>query len=184
MSYRIRDIILASLVAVLLSPLMLGIALLLKLRYGYVLFLQQRPGYKGKPFYIYKFRTMDPSPEGPHFTRIGKFLQRSSLDELPQVFNVLKGDMSLVGPRPLLMEYLEHYSAEQMRRHDLRPGITGWAQVNGRSAITFQKRFEMDVWYVDHRSHRLDLKIFWMTFLKVLGGVNAIHSEERYDGSN
>ncbi len=184
MSYRLRDIVIASIALLFLGPIIIGLALVLKLRYGYVFFLQERPGYKGKPFYIYKFRTMNPSPEGPQFTKMGAWMQKKSLDELPQIFNVLKGDMSLIGPRPLLMEYLPHYTAEEMRRHDLRPGITGWAQVNGRSAITFKKRFEMDVWYVDHQSHWLDMRILWMTFGKVLGGVNAIHSEERYTGGN
>jgi lipopolysaccharide/colanic/teichoic acid biosynthesis glycosyltransferase len=184
MSYRIRDILLASVALLLLSPILIGLAVVLKLRYGYTFFLQERPGYKGKSFYIYKFRTMDPSADGPQFTKMGAWMQKRSLDELPQIFNVLKGDMSLIGPRPLLMEYLPHYTQEEMRRHDVRPGITGWAQVNGRSAITFKKRFEMDVWYVDNQSHWLDLKIFLMTVGKVLGGVNAIHSEERYDGEN
>jgi sugar transferase EpsL len=143
-----------------------------------VLFAQIRPGYKGKPFRIYKFRTMnnlaDESgnmlPDAMRLTRIGRFMRRLSLDELPQLFNVIKGDLSFVGPRPLLMEYLPLYTPEQARRHDVRPGITGWAQINGRNVITWEERFELDIWYVDHRSLWLDMEILLHTVLKVIKG--------------
>ncbi len=140
-----------------------------------ILFKQKRPGLNGRPFVLYKFRTMTNYkdrngqllPDEQRITRFGRFLRSSSLDELPELFNVLKGDMSLVGPRPLLMEYLPLYSAEQARRHDVKPGITGWAQINGRNALTWQKKFELDVWYVDHVSFLLDLKILFLTVFKV-----------------
>jgi sugar transferase EpsL len=135
-----------------------------------------RPGLGGVPFRLVKFRTMsdgldargEPLPDGERLTRLGAFLRRTSIDELPQLWNVLRGDMSLVGPRPLLMEYLDRYSPEQARRHDVRPGITGWAQVNGRNALSWEDRFRLDVWYVDNRSHALDLRILWTTLRKVL----------------
>ena len=151
-------------------------ALLVALSMGTpVLFMQQRPGLCGKPFYIYKFRTMsgatnelgDLLTDDLRLTPLGKFLRRFSLDELPQLFNVLKGELSLVGPRPLLMEYLPRYSPEQARRHEVKPGITGWAQVNGRNAITWDEKFRLDVWYVDNRSFLLDLKILWLTLVKI-----------------
>jgi len=134
-----------------------------------------RPGLKGKPFYMYKFRTMTDEtdeqgnllPDELRLTRLGKFLRSTSLDELPELFNVLKGDMSLVGPRPLLMQYLDRYTPEQARRHEMKPGITGWAQVNGRNAITWEEKFALDVWYVDNWSLWLDLKILAMTIVKV-----------------
>lgn len=148
-----------------------------------IFFRQQRPGYQGKSFYVYKFRTMTDArnpdgellPDEQRLPRFGKILRKTSLDELPQLFNVLKGDFSFVGPRPLLMEYLPLYSPEQMRRHDVKPGITGWAQVNGRNAIDWPERLALDVWYVDHQSFWLDMKILWMTFAKVIKGegVNA-----------
>ena len=150
--------------------------LLIRLKLGSpVLFRQQRPGLRGKPFTLYKFRTMrdavdaqgQPLPDSQRLTPLGCFLRASSLDELPGLFNVLRGDMSLVGPRPLLMEYLPLYTPQQARRHEVRPGITGWAQVNGRNAISWQQKFELDVWYVDNRSFALDLKILWLTVLKV-----------------
>jgi sugar transferase EpsL len=139
-----------------------------------VFFRQQRPGLHGKPFVMYKFRTMrdlhdadgKPLPDAQRLTRFGRFLRSTSLDELPELINVLKGEMSLVGPRPLLMQYLDRYTAEQMRRHDVKPGITGWAQVNGRNATTWERRFALDVWYVDNWSFTLDLKIIAMTFQK------------------
>ncbi len=141
-----------------------------------VLFRQQRPGLRGEPFTLYKFRTMSeqcganggPLSDELRLTEFGGVLRRFSLDELPQLFNVLKGDMSLVGPRPLLMEYLPLYTPEQARRHAVRPGITGWAQINGRNAVNWEERFRLDVWYVDHRSFRLDLRILWLTLLRVL----------------
>ena len=141
-----------------------------------VLFKQQRAGLRGKPFYVLKFRTMTDErdqfgnllPNDQRVTPLGKILRKLSLDELPQLINVIKGDMSLVGPRPLLMEYLPLYSPEQARRHEVRPGITGWAQVNGRNAISWEKKFELDVWYVDNQSFWLDLKIILLTILRVL----------------
>jgi len=173
---RIFDFIISLILLILLSPFLLIIALLVRIFFcAPVLFKQKRPGLKGKPFVLYKFRTMTDSkdehgrllPDEQRLTKFGQFLRSTSLDELPELFNVLKGDMSLVGPRPLLMEYLPLYSKEQMRRHDVRPGITGWAQVNGRNAITWQEKFKMDVWYVDHLSLILDLKILTLTLLKV-----------------
>jgi lipopolysaccharide/colanic/teichoic acid biosynthesis glycosyltransferase len=141
-----------------------------------VLFRQKRPGKKEVPFIILKFRTMDESrdekgnllPDGQRMTFLGKYLRRFSLDELPQILNVLKGDLSFVGPRPLLMEYLPLYTPQQARRHDVKPGITGWTQVNGRNALTWEEKFDLDIWYVDHRSFLLDMKILLMTVMKVL----------------
>lgn len=159
------------------SPVMAVVALLIRKKIGSpVLFSQLRPGIRGLPFKIIKFRTMKDDknekgiqlPDVQRLTKFGKFLRSSSLDELPELWNVLKGDMSLVGPRPLLMEYLPLYSEEQSRRHNVRPGITGWAQVNGRNAISWEEKFELDVWYVDNQSIFLDLKILFMTFKKVL----------------
>jgi len=159
-----------------MSPLLLVLALMVRTRLGSpVLFRQTRPGLNGKPFLMYKFRTMtderDESgellPDARRLTRFGGFLRSSSLDELPELLNVLKGEMSLVGPRPLLMEYLPLYSAEQARRHEVPPGITGWAQVNGRNAIGWDEKFKLDLWYVEHRSLALDLRILWLTVAKV-----------------
>jgi sugar transferase EpsL len=141
-----------------------------------IFFRQQRPGLHGKPFYMYKFRTMTSEcsedgcllPDCDRLTPLGTFLRSTSLDELPELFNVLKGDMSLVGPRPLLMQYLDRYTPEQARRHEVRPGITGWAQVNGRNALSWEEKFELDVWYVDNRTFWLDLKILALTMLKVV----------------
>lgn len=141
-----------------------------------VLFRQVRPGLHGRPFMMVKFRTMTDArgadgellPDAQRLTAFGRFLRASSLDELPELWNVLRGEMSLVGPRPLLMEYLPLYSPEQARRHEVRPGITGWAQVNGRNAVSWDERFKLDVWYVDHRSLGLDLRILWLTVRKVL----------------
>ena len=156
---RILDLILTLLGLVLLSPFILLTGLCVAIFLGIpVLFRQKRPGYKGQPFFIYKFRTMTDAtdsagnllPDSKRLTRLGRFLRSLSLDELPELFNILRGEMSLVGPRPLLMEYLERYSPEQMRRHDVYPGLTGWAQVNGRNAITWQDKFRYDVWYVDN----------------------------------
>ncbi len=161
----------------LLWPLMLVLALLIRWKMGPpALFRQQRPGRNGEPFILLKFRTMkdangadgQPLPDAERLTPLGEFVRRSSLDELPQLLNVLRGDMSLVGPRPLLMEYLPLYSARQARRHEVRPGITGWAQVNGRNALRWPDRLEMDVWYVDNRSFLLDMKILLLTVERVL----------------
>ena len=170
------QVYLAGVGLVVLSPVLAAVALTVRLTLGRpVLFRQTRPGLHGKPFTLYKFRSMNPpadgSPaedEGERLTRVGAFLRSTSLDELPELWNVLRGDMSLVGPRPLLMEYLPLYTAEQARRHEVRPGMTGWAQVNGRNAITWVEKFELDVWYVDHRSLRLDLKIVALTIRQVL----------------
>jgi sugar transferase EpsL len=174
---RIFDLAVAGFGLLLLSPLLLVLALLVLAAHGTpVLFRQQRPGYKGRPFRIYKFRTMTDRrgpdgnllPDSERLTRLGRFLRSTSLDELPELFNVLRGEMSWVGPRPLLMQYLERYSPEQMRRHDVVPGITGWAQVNGRNAITWEEKFKLDTWYVDHWSFWLDIKILWLTLWKAL----------------
>ena len=160
-----------------LSPALLLVAGLIWRQMGVpVLFQQTRPGLHGKPFQMIKFRTMRNAvdaqgnvlPDAQRLTPLGRFLRSSSLDELPELWNVLKGEMSLVGPRPLLMEYLPLYSDEQARRHEVRPGITGWAQVNGRNAISWEEKFALDVWYIDNRSLWLDLKIIWLTILKVI----------------
>lgn len=173
------DLFTAGVGLVLLSPLMASLALLVQWRLGSpVLFRQERPGLKSRPFTILKFRTMRDLrgadgallPDGERLTRFGRFLRASSLDELPELWNVLRGDMSLVGPRPLRTEYLELYSAEQARRHDVRPGITGWAQVNGRNAASWPDRLAMDVWYVDHGSLALDFRILSRTIWKVVRG--------------
>ena len=174
---RTLDIVGAAVGLVLLSPLLLAIAVAVRIAHGSpVLFRQRRPGRFGVPFELCKFRTMTDScgpdgeqlPDADRLTRLGRFLRRTSLDELPELLNVLRGDMSLVGPRPLLMEYLPLYSTEQARRHDVRPGITGWAQVNGRNLQTWSERFELDVWYVEHASLRLDLDILGRTVSTVL----------------
>lgn len=171
------DILVAGVLLVLLSPMLLVIALLIRWQMGAPVFFRQvRPGLQGAPFEMIKFRTMrdavdgqgNPLPDAERLTRLGRFLRATSLDELPELWNVLKGDMSLVGPRPLLMEYLPLYTPEQARRHEVRPGITGWAQVNGRNAISWEEKFALDVWYVDNHSLWLDLKILWLTLLKVL----------------
>ena len=173
---RLVDIIVAVVGLLLLSPVLIIVAYLIRREMGSpVLFRQARPGIHGRPFQMIKFRTMRDAvdeegntlPDSERLTKLGRFLRSSSLDELPELWNVLKGDMSLVGPRPLLMEYLPLYSPEQARRHEVRPGITGWAQVNGRNAITWDKKFELDIWYVDNRSLWLDLKIIWLTIRKV-----------------
>ena len=181
---RLFDIT-AALVALLLLCLpLLALTLLVRRKLGRPAFFRQvRPGLHGKPFEMVKFRTMTDArgpdgallPDADRLTPFGRFLRASSLDELPELWNVLKGDMSLVGPRPLLMEYLPLYSPEQARRHAVRPGITGWAQVNGRNAISWDDKFKLDVWYVDHRSLWLDLRILWMTVRKVLvrDGISA-----------
>jgi lipopolysaccharide/colanic/teichoic acid biosynthesis glycosyltransferase len=174
---RIFDILFALLVLVLLSPVMLILAVLLGIKQGWpVFFTQVRPGLDGSLFKLVKFRTMrdaydadgQPLPDEQRITGLGRFMRRSSLDELPEFFNVLMGDMSVVGPRPLLVQYLERYSPEQARRHDVLPGVTGWAQVNGRNALTWDEKFKLDVWYVDHWSFGLDLHIILMTIGNVL----------------
>lgn len=181
---RLFDVLAASLGGVLLSPVILLIALLVKLKLkGAVFFRQTRPGLNGRPFEMVKFRTMrtafnekgEPLPDSERLSPFGAFLRASSLDELPELWNVLKGDMSLVGPRPLLTEYLPLYSAYQARRHLVRPGITGWAQINGRNALSWEEKFELDVWYVDNGSFWIDIKIVWLTLAKVLRreGINA-----------
>lgn len=173
---RLVDILGAAAGLILLSPIMAVVAFLIWRRMGApVLFRQTRPGLHGKPFEMIKFRTMrdaidaqgNPLPDSERLTRLGRFLRASSLDELPELWNVLKGEMSLVGPRPLLMEYLSLYSPEQARRHEVRPGVTGWAQINGRNAISWDEKFVLDVWYVDNHSLWLDLKIIWLTIRKV-----------------
>ena len=176
LSKRIFDLILTVLLLIVLLPAYVILALLVYVKIGApVLFIQTRPGLYGRPFSIYKFRTMTNArdtvghllTDAERLTRFGRFLRSMSLDELPELFNVLKGNMSLVGPRPLLMQYLERYNPEQARRHQVKPGITGWAQVNGRNAITWEEKFELDVWYVDHQSLWLDVKIIFMTIWKI-----------------
>lgn len=173
---RLFDISVAMALSIVLSPLLAMLTILVRVRLGSpVLFIHQRPGLHGKPFNLYKFRTMTNTrdansvllPDAERLTRFGRFLRGTSLDELPELFNVLKGEMSLVGPRPLLMEYLKRYTPEQARRHEVRPGITGWAQVNGRNAITWEEKFKLDVWYVDNQSLWLDVKIIFMTIWKI-----------------
>ena len=170
------DRLLALLLIILFLPIFIVVSLWIGFSMGRpIVFCQKRPGYKEKIFGIYKFRTMDEQkdengellPDHQRLTRVGKFLRKTSLDELPQLFNVLKGDMSFVGPRPLLIEYLKLYNSEQKKRHDVLPGITGWAQVNGRNAISWEEKFHYDVWYVEHRSFGLDMKILFLTFAKV-----------------
>jgi lipopolysaccharide/colanic/teichoic acid biosynthesis glycosyltransferase len=174
---RAFDILVSAVALVLLSPLLAALALAVRSKLGKpVLFRQVRPGLHGRPFTLVKFRTMldtrDGSgralPDEQRLTGFGRWLRSTSLDELPELWNVLKGDMSLVGPRPLLMQYLDRYSPDQARRHEVRPGITGWTQVNGRNALSWQDKFALDTWYVDHRSLLLDLKILAMTFGQVL----------------
>ncbi|MEZ4589023.1 MAG: sugar transferase [Gemmatimonadales bacterium] len=173
---RVFDLVIAAALLIALSPLFLAIALVILLTMGSpVFFRQQRPGRGGRPFTLIKFRTMavgasrpeDQRDEARRLTRVGTLLRATSLDELPELVNVLRGEMSLVGPRPLLLEYLPLYTEEQARRHEVRPGITGWAQVHGRNALPWEERFAMDVWYVDHRSFRLDLRILWLTLVQV-----------------
>ena len=177
LSKRLFDLLLSGAALLLLSPLLLVVAILVRHYHGRpVLFSQQRPGYHGLPFRLYKFRSMSEArdaqgrllPDAERLTRLGRFLRASSMDELPELLNVLRGEMSLVGPRPLLMQYLGRYTPEQMRRHDALPGITGWAQVNGRNALSWEDKFRLDVWYVDHWTFGLDLRILLLTLGKVL----------------
>jgi sugar transferase EpsL len=174
---RLFDLIIVIPSLIILSPMMVSIWLLVYFKIGSpMIFKQVRPGLNSKPFTIYKFRTMTDDhdengqllPDALRLTRFGRFLRSTSLDELPELFNVLKGDMSLVGPRPLLMRYLDRYTPEQNRRHEVKPGLTGWAQVNGRNAISWEEKFRLDVWYVDHKSIKLDLKIIALTVINVL----------------
>jgi lipopolysaccharide/colanic/teichoic acid biosynthesis glycosyltransferase len=201
---RIADVVVSAVALVVLSPVFAVVALLVRIKLGSpVIFRQQRPGKDGRLFTLYKFRTMlDAAPnasvpatagaapgpvaadaavatDGARLTPFGRGLRSTSLDELPELVNVLKGDMSIVGPRPLLPEYLDRYNSEQARRHEVRPGITGWAQVNGRNAVSWDERFKMDVWYVDHRSFALDARILFMTVAAVLSreGVSAPGAE-------
>jgi sugar transferase EpsL len=176
---RVIDVVGAAAALVVLSPLLAVVALLVRVRMGApVLFRQPRPGRGGRPFLIAKFRTMTDRrgadgellPDAERLTALGRWLRRTSIDELPELLNVVHGDMSLVGPRPLLMEYLPLYTPEQARRHEVRPGITGWAQVHGRNAVTWEEKFDLDVWYVDHRSTRLDVEILGRTVAQVLSG--------------
>jgi sugar transferase EpsL len=193
---RAFDVVVAALALVVLSPLLAVVALLVRFRMGSpVLFRQPRPGRGGTVFELVKFRTMTDRrgpdgellPDDQRLTALGRWLRRTSIDELPELLNVLRGEMSLVGPRPLLVEYLPLYSERQARRHDVRPGITGWTQVNGRNALSWDDKFELDVWYVEHRSLRLDLRILAMTIGKVVrgDGVAAPGSAtmERFRGS-
>ncbi|WP_066314079.1 sugar transferase [Bacillus sp. FJAT-29814] len=194
---RIIDLVGAVAILVVFSPIILLAATMIQIRMGSpILFKQLRPGLHGKPFYIFKFRTMIEKwdengkmlPGKYRLTKLGILLRKYSLDELPQLINVIKGELSLVGPRPLLMEYLPLYTKEQARRHDVKPGITGWAQVNGRNAISWEEKFQLDVWYVDHQSLWLDLKILLLTVKKVIKkeGVSAKDhfSMENYRGKS
>lgn len=192
---RFLDIVIALMFLILGFPLLLILASLIRIKLGApVLFKQQRPGLHSRPFYLYKFRTMidrrdergELLPDYQRLTPFGSWIRRLSLDELPQLFNVLRGDLSLVGPRPLLMEYLTLYTPEQARRHEVKPGITGWAQVNGRNALSWEEKFALDIWYVDNQSFWLDLKILWLTIIKVFKreGINqqGHATVEKYKG--
>lgn len=195
---RLIDFCLSLIAIVCLSPLLL--VLIIWLHFANegagVFFLQQRPGYKGRIFKVIKFKTMNDRrdndgnllPDMQRMTHLGRFLRSTSLDELPQLFNVLKGDMALIGPRPLLVQYLPLYSKEQMRRHDVRPGITGWAQCHGRNAISWSEKFKLDVWYVDHLSFKIDLEVIWLSVRTVLKheGINSGQNVtmEKFNGNN
>ncbi len=177
MAKRLLDLILGLILLTLLSPLVIILAAMIRMKLGPPVFFKQlRPGFKEKSFYLYKFRTMSDEKgingellsDDQRLTVLGRVLRKYSLDELPQLLNVVKGELSFVGPRPLLMEYLERYSTEQARRHLVKPGITGWAQVNGRNALTWEDKFQLDLWYVENHSFCLDLKILWITLIKVL----------------
>ena len=194
---RIVDIVLAFLVLIVTLPIWIVIFILLFIQNkGGVFFYQRRPGLEEKPFYIIKFKTMTDKtdeegnllPDVERITTIGRWVRRLSLDELPQLINVLKGEMSLIGPRPLLFKYIPLYTEEQRRRHEVKPGITGWAQVNGRNSISWKKKFELDLYYVENVSFRLDLKIIWLTILKVLNREGINQSDARpmqpFDGTN
>lgn len=199
---RFLDFTLALCVLIATSPILLAVSVALHFanKGAGIFFTQARPGKNGKIFRVVKFKTMTDErdaagtllPDHQRMTRVGKFLRKSSLDELPQLFNILRGDMSIIGPRPLLPEYLPLYSPEQARRHEIRPGVTGWAQTNGRNAISWKKKFELDVWYVDHVSFALDVKILFLTVLKVVKreGINQSDAPgteitmPKFDGTN
>lgn len=196
---RVFDFTAASCAAIALSPLLLGIAVWLHFanKGAGVLFSQERPGKNGKIFRLHKFKSMtdERGPDGKllpnerRITPVGRFLRSTSLDELPQLINIIRGDISIIGPRPLLEQYLPLYSPEQARRHEIRPGVTGWAQVHGRNAISWTKKFELDVWYVDHVSFLVDMKILFLTALKVLrrADINGVSTEigaEPFNGHN
>ena len=191
------DKLLATLLIILFFPFILITALLVYLKIGKpIFFSQERPGINEEIFSIYKFRTMSNEkdkkgellPDEQRLGSVGKFIRKTSLDELPQLWNVLKGEMSFIGPRPLLVEYLELYNEEQKKRHDVTPGISGWAQVNGRNAITWEQKFAYDVWYVENQSFLLDMKILWMTFMKVIQGSDTSSATsvtmEKFKGTN
>jgi sugar transferase EpsL len=174
---RLFDLSVAIILFLILAPIFFFLSSLVYLKMGRpILFIQTRPGRNGTPFKLYKFRTMTVArephsqflPDAERLSSFGRFLRNSSLDELPELFNVLKGEMSLVGPRPLLMQYLDRYTPEQARRHEAKPGITGWAQVNGRNAISWEDKFKFDVWYVDHRSFWFDIRIIFLTIWKIM----------------
>ncbi len=197
MTKRLFDIMLALILIIIFSPFYVVVAILILTKIGRpILFRQQRPGLNSVIFGIYKFRTMTNEkdidgnllPDEKRLLGIGKFIRSTSLDELPQLFNVVKGEMSFVGPRPLLIEYLPLYNEKEKRRHDVLPGITGWAQVNGRNAITWKQKFDYDIWYVNNQSFWLDIKILWMTFLKVLKRSNISSGTtvtmEKFKGNN
>lgn len=197
---RAIDVMISLSVLVLLSPILVIVALLLFFfnEGAGIFFFQERPGYKGKPFKIVKFKTMNERrgadgkllPDKQRITKFGAFVRNTSLDELPQLWNVLKGDMSLIGPRPLLMEYLPLYSAEQMRRHDVRPGISGWAQCHGRNNLSWTEKFKFDIWYVDNVSLKTDCSIVWITLKHVIkkDGIDnsrsALFTTELFNGEN
>ena len=194
---RILDIIISGIALLCFCPIILVLIAILMIANRYsAFFVQERPGKDGKIFKLVKFKTMTDKtdsdgnllPDDKRLTKIGTIIRSTSLDELPQLWNVLKGDMSLIGPRPLLIQYLPLYSSEQARRHEVKPGITGWAQINGRNAITWKQKFEYDVWYVDNISFTLDLKILWLTFKKVVAreNINSATSAtmEYFNGNN
>ncbi|WP_319005749.1 sugar transferase [Metabacillus niabensis] len=183
---RSFDLLVSLALLIFLSPIHIILACLVKKKLGSpIIFKQQRPGLNGKPFYFYKFRSMTDEkddngrllPDGKRLTSFGKFLRKYSLDEFPQLINVVKGDISLVGPRPLLMEYLPLFTKEQYKRHQVRPGITGWAQINGRNSITWEEKFKLDVWYVENQSFLLDLKILFLTIKKVINSEGIKHGD-------
>lgn len=193
---RLFDLLVSISLLLFLSPIIGVLAVLVRRKLGSpIVFAQQRPGLHGKPFYLYKFRTMTDATDSEgnllsdavRLTAFGQFLRKYSLDEMLQLINVVKGDISLVGPRPLLMDYLPLYTEEQARRHEVRPGITGWAQVNGRNAISWEEKFRLDLWYLEHRSFLLDLKILGMTLKRVLKPEGISHAShvtmERFTGS-
>ena len=191
---RVLDFLISLVAIICLSPFLLVMIVLLHFanKGAGVFFLQDRPGKDGKIFYVIKFKSMTdetdadgvPLPNDQRITKIGKFMRKFSIDELPQLFNVLKGDMSLIGPRPLLTRYLLLYTPEQARRHEVRPGVTGWAQVHGRNNITWKEKFELDIWYVDHCSLWTDIKVIFMTIKNVVSGKDVSVMSGSFDGTN